>query len=1375
MAKKTGSFDLGKLADELLKGPGGGGDGEDASETIKRLTAHIKKLSAALKLGKAEVKKLGAEYRKVADQALKLIDGQADLINKANTLEQANKKLKTQVTKLSNEKKKLKDRITDLNQKLKENKEQTTKSEKENKKLEKSIFGLQRGNRNLSSSFSVLRSQMLIVSFGMRTFQGVVKSLIDEQIEMEGAQSRLQAALNTTGHQTNETVESLSKYASALQDTTGVSDGLMVSNMAFLTTFTNIKGTLSDGTSVFRKAAETVLDLTAAASQGRITFETLRTNTTQLGKALNDPIKGMTALSKAGTTFDDSTKSLVKTLVLSGNLLGAQELILKEINKQYSGTAGIDSYEKRSRELGSAVGDLQKKIGKLLLPGVKEVQRQMINLVKSMDVGKILSFGTAIAAASATVYIIVPRIIAMHKAMVAAGSAAAMFTGGAKAIQTVLKLLAAVIGTVVIDAFFEWIGVFGNLDDALEQSEKRITEFTEKAKEMTAAERAAQLDEINKKIKETGERLSNSKQGLEFYNQALKNNYRWQNLAFKSASDFADLFNKIVTGGLFESTRDQLQALAGASQDHVDAIQNQNDELLSNKAILQGMLKAFTDLTTKGIVTAEQALKELAKAYKSTTEGKIKYISEVIKEAENLKKIIPFNELQIKGLEVLKQKKLDLIKQLAEENDKYFEARNNLKELLKKERERIQLASELDDNKRLELELLFELNKEYETEAENLEDLAKLTESSIDDIKEILEIRRRELKVKKEIEALDKQLKESADKQAKISKVLGKGYRNLESSLSSILTIEGNLTDKQIALNKIQKENNKFVQEAVEAGMNYAVALDLIKSKADDTARRLENYSKALLGQRTKEAIVELSELSQSFQDEINLLDDDTEATQRNIDKRKRAASMLELINTTLQTKFKDLTTAIIYSNEAGDMNSHVLRNLVSSYEDIEYTVDRYNKAVDEKNRLEEQAEKTKERKEALNDFIEKIGDQINATRDLTDEQKVLLDVNKFLNERQEDSIANLIDLQSKYPSLSQVIQTYLSILKEVAEVEAGEERQDAIDKLIKSLDKMEDKIRDQIAAYNGWDITKLKQIREEQDLLGISFEDLINLFDQQHWLDDLSEMMPGGADSDTPFNNLRKQLELLNPDLKDLSDTQLKTIIEKLRAIKLANEEAWKIDQVEAWKDKMSEVSGVLSQLGSAWGGLSNAIEANMQQESDQLSAKERYNANLIENQVAREQEMARIDNLAMERQKDIAGKMKKYRIFEAMINTASAIITALAHPSGPPLSFTLAALAAMKGAVQLSTISNQTLAFAKGGSFETSGPQMIMVGDNMGGREKVDITPLSSPNIAGPSQSTEVIVNVSGNVMTQDFVEGDLADSIKKAIRRGSDFGIG
>ena len=35
-------------------------------------------------------------------------------------------------------------------------------------------------------------------------------------------------------------------------------------------------------------------------------------------------------------------------------------------------------------------------------------------------------------------------------------------------------------------------------------------------------------------------------------------------------------------------------------------------------------------------------------------------------------------------------------------------------------------------------------------------------------------------------------------------------------------------------------------------------------------------------------------------------------------------------------------------------------------------------------------------------------------------------------------------------------------------------------------------------------------------------------------------------------------------------------------------------------------------------------------------------------------------------------------------------------------------------------------------------------------------------------------VTVNVSGNVMTQDFVEGDLAEAIRNAARRGTDFGV-
>jgi len=82
----------------------------------------------------------------------------------------------------------------------------------------------------------------------------------------------------------------------------------------------------------------------------------------------------------------------------------------------------------------------------------------------------------------------------------------------------------------------------------------------------------------------------------------------------------------------------------------------------------------------------------------------------------------------------------------------------------------------------------------------------------------------------------------------------------------------------------------------------------------------------------------------------------------------------------------------------------------------------------------------------------------------------------------------------------------------------------------------------------------------------------------------------------------------------------------------------------------------------------------------------------------------------------------------------------------------------------------------FATGADFVTSGPQMLMVGDNPSGMERVSVTPLGGdPNINGPQGGGQSIsVSIQGNVMTDQFVEEELAEKIKEAIRRGTDFGI-
>ena len=59
-----------------------------------------------------------------------------------------------------------------------------------------------------------------------------------------------------------------------------------------------------------------------------------------------------------------------------------------------------------------------------------------------------------------------------------------------------------------------------------------------------------------------------------------------------------------------------------------------------------------------------------------------------------------------------------------------------------------------------------------------------------------------------------------------------------------------------------------------------------------------------------------------------------------------------------------------------------------------------------------------------------------------------------------------------------------------------------------------------------------------------------------------------------------------------------------------------------------------------------------------------------------------------------------------------------------------------------------------------------------NRGAVQSVGIENLNRMNQGGGGGS--VTVNVSGNVMSQDYVEGELAEQIKEAIRRGNDFGV-
>lgn len=97
-----------------------------------------------------------------------------------------------------------------------------------------------------------------------------------------------------------------------------------------LLTFTNI------GKDVFPDATSTMLDM-ATAMNGGLTpsAEQLKGTSIQLGKALNDPISGISALSKVGVTFTEQQKKQIEAMVQAGDAAGAQKLILAELGREF--------------------------------------------------------------------------------------------------------------------------------------------------------------------------------------------------------------------------------------------------------------------------------------------------------------------------------------------------------------------------------------------------------------------------------------------------------------------------------------------------------------------------------------------------------------------------------------------------------------------------------------------------------------------------------------------------------------------------------------------------------------------------------------------------------------------------------------------------------------------------------------------------------------------------------------------------------------------------------------------------------------------------------------------------------------------------------
>jgi hypothetical protein len=237
------------------------------------------------------------------------------------------------------------------------------------KKLTQATQGAQTSLGKLNNTATKISSGMskafgaLGISLGAVAFVNFTKNAIRAAEEVEVADKRLNQvakSMNLFGDDTAAVTARLSKLANQTELYTGVTAETTKQIQSTLMTFEGLAKSADEVDGSFDRATKAAIDLAAAG------FGNATSNAIQLGKALNDPIKGLTSLTKSGVTFTEAERERIKALVESNRLGEAQALILNAIEKQVGGTAAATVTS--SAKMEAAFGQIEDAVGLALLP-----------------------------------------------------------------------------------------------------------------------------------------------------------------------------------------------------------------------------------------------------------------------------------------------------------------------------------------------------------------------------------------------------------------------------------------------------------------------------------------------------------------------------------------------------------------------------------------------------------------------------------------------------------------------------------------------------------------------------------------------------------------------------------------------------------------------------------------------------------------------------------------------------------------------------------------------------------------------------------------------------------------------------------------------
>ncbi len=188
-------------------------------------------------------------------------------------------------------------------------------------------------------------------AFSIKVVSDFARKSVEAWRVQKEAVSVMNQVLKSTGAEAWTSSAELQEMAASLQQVTNYGDETITSMHGVLLGFRNITG------KNFEHASKAILDMATVMKMD------LASAAQVVGKALDDPINGLGSLSRQGFHFTEQQKQMLKAMVEAGDMMGAQKIILEELDGTYGGAA--EAAADLGTQVKNSAGDVLEGFGKV--------------------------------------------------------------------------------------------------------------------------------------------------------------------------------------------------------------------------------------------------------------------------------------------------------------------------------------------------------------------------------------------------------------------------------------------------------------------------------------------------------------------------------------------------------------------------------------------------------------------------------------------------------------------------------------------------------------------------------------------------------------------------------------------------------------------------------------------------------------------------------------------------------------------------------------------------------------------------------------------------------------------------------------------------